>query len=70
MHFVKKVALDNWLNEHKFSLVWMIGGEKQLFNDSSTFFGRLNFNGFFEIINNEIVGRTWTEELLPSSEDN
>lgn len=66
----KKVALDNWLNEHNFSLVWMIGGEKQLFTESSTFFGRLNFNGFFEIVNNEVVGRTWTEELLPSSEDN
>lgn len=53
-------ALDNWLDKNDCKLVWLIGGEKQLFTQyASAFFGRLIFSGIFSLDNGEISGNLW-----------
>lgn len=54
---VQTQALYRWLEDNDLQLVWLIGGEKQLFTESaSNFFGRLVFNGFYTLTENGIEG--------------
>lgn len=47
--------LFEWLEENDLQLIWLVGGEKQLFTGSvSNFFGRLVFSGFYTLTKNGI----------------
>lgn len=47
--------LFNWLEENDLQLIWLVGGEKQLFTSmASNFFGRLIFSGIFTLTENGI----------------
>ncbi len=49
--------LFEWLEENDLQLIWLVGGEKQLFTGSvSNFFGRLVFSGFYTLTENGIEG--------------
>lgn len=52
--------LNKWLEDNDMEIVWLIGGEKQMFSsDVTQFFGRLNFNGLFRYGDGEPKGSTW-----------
>lgn len=60
---VRKDIMQQWLEENDLLLVWIIGGEKQLFTHmADKFYGRLDYNGMFTLYNNEIEGELWFEE--------
>lgn len=47
--------LFDWLEENDLQLIWLVGGEKQLFTSmASNFFGRLIFSGIFTLTENGI----------------
>ena len=68
---ILKEVMFKWLEDNDLQLVWLIGGEKQLFTDmASKFFGRLNFNGFYTLTEDGIKGEElWFEHEEPSIED-
>lgn len=60
---IRKDIIQKWLEENNLLLVWLIGGEKQLFTEmAEKFYGRLVYNGMFALIDNEIKGELWFEE--------
>lgn len=60
---IRKDKIQYWLKENNLLLVWLIGGEKQLFTyDSSKFYGRLVFNAMFTLLDDEVKGEIWFEE--------
>lgn len=49
--------LFDWLEENDLQLIWLVGGEKQLFTSmASNFFGRLIFSGIFTLTENGVEG--------------
>lgn len=57
---IRSDVLESWLDENDLMLVWLIGGEKQLYTSrSDQFFGRLVYNGIFTKENGEIKSDTW-----------
>ncbi|WP_252225499.1 hypothetical protein [Clostridium sp. ZBS2] len=67
---IKKDIMCQWLNENDYVLLWLIGGEKQLFSiDVDKFYGRLVYSAFYFMDGSgEIKGEIWTEKELPISE--
>jgi len=60
---IRKDIIDQWLEDNELLIVWLIGGEKQLFtNRADKFYGRLVYSGVFTLINNEVEGEMWFEE--------
>lgn len=52
-------ALNEWMAKNKLKILWLIGGEKQLFASdlgSSEFFGRLVYSGVYWMENDRPVG--------------
>jgi hypothetical protein len=52
-------ALNEWMAKNKLKMLWLIGGEKQLFASdlgSSEFFGRLVYSGVYWMENDRPVG--------------
>ncbi|SNC74478.1 hypothetical protein SAMN04487881_2379 [Marinobacter sp. es.048] len=52
-------ALNEWMAENNMKILWLIGGEKQLFASdfgSSEFFGRLVYSGVYWLENDRPVG--------------
>lgn len=50
----------DWLHENDFQLIWLIGGEKQLFtNMANEFYGRLVYSGIYTISDMDIDGEMW-----------
>jgi len=52
-------ALNEWMAKNKLKILWLIGGEKQLFASdlgSSKFFGRLVYSGVYWMENDHPVG--------------
>lgn len=62
-----KEVFCNWLKRNGYMLIWLIGGEKQLFTPHVRhFFGRLNYNGFYYMDGDGIInGEIWTEPEKP-----
>lgn len=58
---IKKEAFMNWLDENDLEVLWLIGGEKQLFKSHSTFYGRLVYNTFCRFQDGQIIAETWFE---------
>lgn len=59
---VKKKAFLNWLDENDLEILWLIGGEKQLFKSHSTFFGRLVYNALCRLEDDQITADVWFEK--------
>ncbi|MDZ7735596.1 MAG: hypothetical protein U5P41_05435 [Gammaproteobacteria bacterium] len=52
-------ALNEWMAKNNLKILWLIGGEKQLFASelgSSEFFGRLVYSGVYWLENDRPVG--------------
>lgn len=57
---IKSQLLKEWLNKNDLQLIWLVGGEKQLFTENvSEFYGRLVFSGVYTLIDDQIQGGTW-----------
>lgn len=48
---IRSQQLGEWLDEKGLVILWLIGGEKQMFShDSSKFYGRLTFNAIYRLV--------------------
>ena len=48
---IRSQQLDEWLNNEDLAILWLIGGEKQLFShNSDRFYGRLTFNAMYRLV--------------------
>ncbi|KAF1298164.1 hypothetical protein BAU15_09980 [Enterococcus sp. JM4C] len=61
---IRKDVLCEWLESNDLALIWLIGGEKELFNYRITeYFGRLLYSGFYYMSGDgKIEGGQWSEE--------
>lgn len=66
---ISKEVLCKWLNKNNYILLWLIGGEKQLFtHDIEKFYGRLIYSALYSMDGNgTITGENWIEKELPNS---
>lgn len=63
---IKQNILYDWLEKNNLQLVWLIGGEKQLFTQRShIFYGRLVYSGFYTLTKDGIKGDIWFEKEKP-----
>jgi len=57
---IRSDLFNSWLEEKNLKLVWLVGGEKQLFSSNADkFYGRLVYSGIFTNTNEEIEGDIW-----------
>ena len=48
---IRSQQLDEWLDKKGLALLWLIGGEKQMFShNSDKFYGRLTFNAMYRLV--------------------
>lgn len=67
---IRSDLLKDWLETNNLQLIWLIGGEKQLFTSmASKFFGRLVFSGIYTFTNTGIDGDMWFIEEQGNTED-
>ena len=68
--FEKKLFCE-WLKGNDYVLIWLIGGEKQLFTHHARhFFGRLNYSCLYYMDGEGIIrGETWTEQEKPRGDE-
>jgi len=60
--------LQNWLEDNDMEIVWLIGGEKQMFSSgASQFFGRLVYSGLFKYEVGRPIGSIWCDREEPSN---
>lgn len=65
---IRKDIMQQWLEENDLQIVWLIGGEKQLFTyRADKFYGRLVYSGMFTLTENVIKGELWFEEQNPNA---
>lgn len=66
---INKKVFCKWLNENGYALIWLIGGEKQLFtHNADKFYGRLVYSALYSMDGNgNITGENWTEKEFPNS---
>ena len=58
--------LQKWLEENDMEIVWLIGGEKQMFSSgSSQFFGRLVYSGLYKYEGGKAIGNIWFNREEP-----
>lgn len=64
--FHKEVFCE-WLKASGYMLIWLIGGEKQLFTPHARhFFGRLNYSGLYYMGGDGVIaGENWSEPEKP-----
>lgn len=63
---MQKDFLLKWLQDNNMEIVWLIGGEKQMFSSGGNgFFGRLSYSGVYKFENNEIIGNMWFDKEKP-----
>ncbi|MAF77944.1 MAG: hypothetical protein CME60_07260 [Halobacteriovoraceae bacterium] len=63
---VDQVSFDTWLQLNEYELVWLIGGEKQLFGrNSDKFYGRLIYSIFISYSNGEFKTKIWFSKHDP-----
>ncbi|MBM6616639.1 NACHT domain-containing protein [Bacillus suaedaesalsae] len=67
---IRSELLKDWLDTNNFQLIWLIGGEKQLFTSmASSFFGRLVYSGIYTLTDKGIDGKMWFMKEQGDSED-
>ncbi|WP_436371796.1 AVAST type 2 anti-phage system protein Avs2 [Cytobacillus sp. BC1816] len=60
---VRSELLIEWLEENNLKLIWLIGGEKQLFTSmANRFIGRLVYSGIYTLSDTGIEGNMWFME--------
>ena len=60
--------LIEWLDENELDILWLIGGEKELFlSDMSKFYGSLVYSGLFKLVGGRPTGSLWFERREPIS---
>ena len=58
--------LEKWLDDNDMEIVWLIGGEKQMFSSgASQFFGRLVYSGLYRFDDEGIEGTLWFNKEEP-----
>ena len=63
-------VLREWMTKNGLNIMWLIGGEKQLFSSdiaASDFFGRLIYNGVYWLENNCPVGGLHFKREMPAN---
>ena len=58
--------LDEWLDKNGLDILWLIGGEKQLFSHMAKFYGRLVYSGLFRSVKGLPPGSLWFEREDPN----
>ena len=58
--------LDEWLDKNGLDILWLIGGEKQLFSHMDKFYGRLVYSGLFKSVKGLPTGSLWFEREDPN----
>ncbi|MDP4552344.1 hypothetical protein Q9251_15820 [Alkalihalobacillus macyae] len=67
---IRSDLLKAWLEANNFQLIWLIGGEKQLFTSmASKYFGRLIYSGVYSFTDRGIEGDLWFIEERGENED-
>lgn len=63
----RKATFQEWLKQEGLVLVWLIGGEKELFTPHVTYcFGRLNYSALYYMDGSgKIEGQAWSEREEP-----
>lgn len=57
---IRSQQLDEWLNNEDLAILWLIGGEKQLFShNSDKFYGRLTFSVMYRLVDGAPKGGTF-----------
>ncbi|MGG5787505.1 AVAST type 2 anti-phage system protein Avs2 [Bacillus pretiosus] len=57
---IRAELIESWLHENDLQLVWLVGGEKQLFTGTAwNLVGRLIFSGIYTLNGNEVEGNMW-----------
>lgn len=52
--------LQKWLDQNDLEILWLIGGEKQLFSSGAdNYYGRLTFNGLYRKEESKVSGDMW-----------
>lgn len=60
--------LQKWLEDNDMEIVWLIGGEKQMFSSGARqFFGRLVYNGLFKYKDGKPIGSIWYSREEPTN---
>ena len=60
---IRKSIFERWLADNDLMIVWLIGGEKELFsNGDRDLLGRLVFSGLYTMKKGDIAGELWFEE--------
>lgn len=60
--------LQKWLDDNDMEIVWLIGGEKQMFSSgASQFFGRLVYSGLFKYEDGKPEGNIWFNREEPTN---
>lgn len=63
---IKKDVIQEWLDENDYFLLYLIGGEKQMFTEhANIFFGRHTFSGAYYFDGSELIGDKWFIEERP-----
>ncbi|MEX0799278.1 MAG: hypothetical protein WD025_07520 [Bacteriovoracaceae bacterium] len=63
---IAKQEFQTWLSENELEVIWLIGGEKQLFGKGADrFFGRLTYNALITYSNGKFETEIWFEEQKP-----
>ncbi len=63
---IRSETLQVWMDKNDFELVWLIGGEKQLYGSySSKFYGRLEFSGIYQLGKGSPSGDIWFNREEP-----
>ena len=61
--------LNEWMAKNRLKIMWLIGGEKQLFSSdigAREFYGRLIFSGVYWLENNRPVGSLHFKREMPA----
>ncbi len=65
---IRTNIFQDWLEKNNYHLLWLVGGEKQLFTeDASKFHGRLVYSGIYKLTSKGIKGSCWFKKE-PASE--
>lgn len=69
---INKNEILNWLEKNSLEIVWLIGGEKHLFEDFRfNFYGRLEFNSLYRFFDNQIKKEDeWLNKIYPRNKIN
>ncbi|WP_032923598.1 hypothetical protein [Leptospira santarosai] len=58
--------LEKWLEDNNMEIVWLIGGEKQMFSfEARQFFGRLVYSGLYKLDGGKPSGKIWCKKENP-----